>query len=47
MIPFNTRQTMDDLERAAWTYGGTIERTTSGWRLKTTIAGTDVTLVAA
>lgn len=47
MIPFSTRLTMDDLEKAAFHYGGRIERTSTGWRLKTTIAGTPVTLVAA
>jgi hypothetical protein len=45
MIPTHTRLTLDDLEAAAFRYGGTIEATATGWRLATTIGGTAVTLV--
>lgn len=47
MIPLHTRLTLDDLEAAAFRYGGTIVATAAGWSLRTTIGGKSVTLRAA
>lgn len=47
MTPTKTRLTLDDLEFAAFTYGGTITRANAGWQLKTRINGSAVTLYAA
>lgn len=39
MIPHATRLTLDDLERLAFTYGGTIEPTPTGFRLVGALIG--------
>lgn len=39
MIPTHTRLTLDDLEALAFTYGGEIQRTATGYRLVGALIG--------